>query len=232
MKRKAVLITGSSQGLGKSLALEFSKNNYDIIIHGRNFQDLYKTEEEIKKNKVDCYIVKGDLNLDETINKLSNIAKEKDISTLINNVAIDLNFPFENFDLENLEYIFKTNLISPIKLTKKIYELFLEKKQGTIINILSTEILSIAKEGRIGYYTTKYGLRGFTDALKPEARKNNIVVMGVYPTGMNTDMYERGGKDRSKGMKTEEVAKIIFNASQSYSTACVEDIVINRSRYL
>ena len=88
MIRKTVLITGSSKGLGRALALHFSKNSYDVIIHGRNRKDLENVKEEVLKNNVNCNIVIGDVTDLKTIEELAKMAKIKDIFVLINNVGI------------------------------------------------------------------------------------------------------------------------------------------------
>ena len=85
MVRKTVLITGSSKGLGRALALHFSKNNYNIIIHGRNRKDLENVKEEVLKNNVDCNVIIGDVSDIKTIEELAKTAKIKDISVLVNN---------------------------------------------------------------------------------------------------------------------------------------------------
>lgn len=231
MQNLTVLITGSSKGLGKSIAIEFAKNKYNIILTGTNLDNLNVAKQEIIIHDVDCTLVQGDLTDQETIANLSNIAKEKNISILINNAAIDKRKPFEEFSITEIENHIKVNLLTPIKLTKAIYPLFQEKKSGIIININSIETFQASKYGT-AYCASKFGLKGFTDSLRKEARANNIQVIGIYPTGLGTDMYEASGKERSKGMNTEDVAKIIFNASQITDTAYSEDIIINRSRYL
>ena len=230
MKRETALITGSSKGLGENLALNFSKNNYNVILHGRNEQKLEKVKNEILKNKVECYMVSGDIRLDKTLNELTKIAKEKDLSILINNAGIDLESPFQNLSESRLEEVLYTNLISPIKLINQIYPFFLEKKSGTIININSIDGFK-AKPLRSIYCASKYGLKGFTDSLRFEAKKNNIRVIGVYPSGMNTDMAKAAGLNVDKCMNTDEVAEIILSCCKSYSSASVDELVINRNRY-
>ena len=69
------MITGSSRGLGRGLALKFAENGYNVIIHGRNKQLLSKVKKEIEKNNVSCHIVVGDLKSEEVLDTLSTIAK-------------------------------------------------------------------------------------------------------------------------------------------------------------
>jgi len=230
MTKEFVLITGSSKGLGESLALAFSQNNYNIILNGRNEQNLEKVRKKVVENNAECYVVKGDLNSEDTINELVRIAKEKNISILINNAGIDLEGVFENVSQSDLERVLNTNLFSLIKLTNHIYKFFIEKKSGTIININSIDSLK-PKPLKAVYCASKCGLKGFTDSLRFEAKKNNIRVLDVYPGGMKTEMSASAGKDLSKSMETSEVAQLILNSCKSYPSASIDELIINRTRY-
>ncbi len=202
MKKQSVLITGSSKGLGKELALVFAKNNYDIILHGRNRKDLEIVERQINK-KVD--MVMGDLRFEQTINNLYETAKQRDISILINNASLHhLKLPLEELTNQQIGDTILTNLISPIKLTKDIYSFFLEKKQGTIININSVFGLE-PKDLRSIYCATKWGLRGFADSLRLESEKNNIRIINIYPSRIRTTP-----KYQAFGMNPEDVAQEIY----------------------
>lgn len=230
MSRECATITGSSKGLGESLAIVFSQNNYDIILHGRNESDLEKVKRKAIGNNVDCYVVRGEITLEETIEKLAEKSIEKDISVLINNAAVGFEKSFDNLGFEEIESVLRTNLISPIKLARKIYPLFLEKKQGVIININGGDGLRGRKLGSI-YCASKYGLKGFSDALRLEAKENNIKVLGVHLSGMKTDMYGRNRKDFEKCMEPLEVAQVIFDLAKNYSSLSADEVSIGRMRY-
>ncbi len=175
-----MLITGSSKGLGKELALKFAQQGYNLIIHGRDTQALEATKKEIMQKGVDCKIVIGDLKSNTTLDKLAEIAKKEDISILINNAGLGEKSALEKAEDSYIEDVFITNLVSLIKLTKRIYIHFLEKGKGTIININSISGLENKERGSI-YRASKCGLRGFSDNLRLEAEKNNIRVLTSSP---------------------------------------------------
>lgn len=228
--RKNVLITGSSRGLGENLANVFSEKGYDIILHGRNKDRLIKIKKELEK-KVDCEIISGDIRDQKTLVDLTEAAKRKDISVLINNSAIDDEREFNEMSLSDIDAIIETNLFSPIKLTHKIYPLFMEKGCGTIININAMDGLRNIR-GKVAYTTSKQGLKGFTDSLRYEAKRNNVRIIGVYLGGMQTDMYSSTGRNVEGAMPPREVAEIIFNVGGFGigNVAGVDDIIIDRIR--
>lgn len=225
-KNKSVLITGSSRGLGKELALVFANNNHDIILHGRNEADLGRVKEEVTKKGVKCYILEGDLRSDKIIEEIYKHAKEKDISVLINNAGTDLKLPdagpnlklpLNDIDDKQIDEIILTNLIAPIKVTKRLYTLFLDRGYGTIININSLSGLE-NHELRSVYCASKWGLRGFTDTFRLEADKHNVKVLGVYPSRIKTKPYF------TYGMEPQEVAQKIYAA---YKNSNLDEIILD-----
>jgi len=71
----SVLITGSSKGMGENLALVFAEKGFDIILHGRNEENLENIKRKILEKNVSCYIVVGDIRDNETIKRLSEEAE-------------------------------------------------------------------------------------------------------------------------------------------------------------
>ena len=206
MGNKCVLITGSSKGLGEELSLVFAINKHDIILHGRSKEDLGMVKEKVFKLGANCYSLDGDLRLDKTIGELYKLAKEKDISVLINNAGLHCpHLPLEKISDEQIDDILITNLIAPIKLTKRIYNLFLDNGYGTIININSLSGLQNHKLRSI-YCASKWGLRGFTDTFRLETEKHKVRVLGVYPSRIKTKPYF------TVGMEPQEVAQKIYAA--------------------
>jgi short-subunit dehydrogenase len=230
MPNKSALITGSSRGLGKSLALAFSRGGHDIVLHGRNPETLAAVSEEIRRNGVACSFVAGDLKSDETILKLAKVVVEKDIFILINNAAVNPNIPFENMELNDLESVLAINLVAPIKLTNQVYPIFARRGFGTIVNICSIDALQ-AKKGTEVYSAAKWGLRGFTDVLRLNAKMRGVRVIGVYLGGMKTDMYTHFGGDSTNCMDSNNVARTIHQLTETSSDMNVDNITINRQIY-
>ena len=198
--RKTVLITGSSRGLGKRLALVFASNNYNVILHARTEDHLKEIKEEISKKRVNYFILAGDLRKDSTINRLAKAAKEKNASVLINNAAVVRSgFPLVDLSFNRIEETIETNLVAPIKLCKKIYPIF-KKRAGTIININSLVGMGI-KKFRSLHSASKWGLRGFTNSLRLEAEEDNIKVMNIYLSKVRTRPTDDFGMDSMKVAK-------------------------------
>jgi short-subunit dehydrogenase len=216
MKDKFVVITGSAKGLGKELALVFSKNEYNIILSDIDKKNLNNVKKLILKNNVKCYSVLGDLRNDDTINEIYQIAKKEHVDLLINNAGLHCpHLPIEELNNKQIDNMIGINLIAPMKLTKKIYEYFIKEGKGTIININSLSGLK-NHELRSIYSASKWGLRGFSESLKIEAKKKSIRILDVYPSRIKTK------KEFKYGMDPEEVAQKIYDTYQNTSIEKIE----------
>ena len=207
---KCALITASSKGLGKAIAYEFAMNDYDVILHGRDEEKVRQTKEllendsvEYRNRKIDVSCIVGDLRSNITIDELYKISKDK-ISVLVNNAAIPCyGLPLDEMDEDQVWESLETNLVAPIKLTRKIYPLLKKQGYGSIININSI-VGKEPKKFRSVHSATKWGLKGFSKSLRIEAEENGIKVINVYPTQIKTV------KEHTYGLEPSDVAKKIY----------------------
>ncbi len=203
---KCALITASSKGLGKAIAKEFAFNSYDIILNGRDETKVYDTQFEINHkiaSDVMCESVIGDLRSNDVIEKLYKVSKGK-ISVLVNNAAIPCyGLSLDEMDKDQISNSLETNLVVPIKLTRKIYPLLKKQGYGSIININSI-VGKEPKKFRSVHSATKWGLKGFSKSLRIEAEENGIKVINVYPTQIKTV------KEHTFGLEPYDVAKKIY----------------------
>lgn len=227
MTNKTVMITGSSSGLGKEIALAFASKKNNVILHGRNEKKLKKLEDEIRGNW--RYTVVGDIIEENTIIELVKVAKNFGIDILVNNAGLYIKEKLAYIQPDSIREVIETNLIAPILLTKGIFEIFKMKGSGLIININSI-VSKFATEGESIYSASKCGLRGFSDSFKFEAIKYNIKIIDIYLGAMNTEITSNRD-DKEKFIKTEEAADIIFSISKDYSNARISEIDILRNLY-
>ncbi len=197
--KERVLITGASSGIGFSLAKIFAKNGYNLILAARNKERLLEIQkishEHKHEHKIEADIFQCDLKKVDDLEKLANFAIEKKVTTLINNAALPC--PGKSLDqisITELNDLISTNFYAPILLTKLLYSHFLSIKNANIVNINSMVGLEV-KKMRSVYSATKWGLRGFSNSLREEAKENSIHVMSVYPTNVKTRSYHENAMD-------------------------------------
>lgn len=231
MRKKAVLITGSSRGLGEQLAYVFSENDWDVIIHGRNKANLEKIALSIRKNNPlsECEIVLGDISKSRTLDLLKNAGERYNINVLINNAGVYSNKPIEEMSENELRGVMEINFFSPALLIKKLWPFFKEMGSGLIVNINSIAAEQAGK-GEHVYSASKAALKAFSTALRYDATSSGIRVLNVYSGAMNTEMV-KGRKDPEKCIDPKEAARCIVGLCGDYPSLMVDGVHIGRRKY-
>lgn len=204
---KTVLVTGASRGLGKSIALKFAGNNYNIVINYNNSKDeAQELERYIKNNyKVEVLIIKADVSNEIEVKKMFNeiINKFNSIDIVVNNAGIAIDTIFEDKTVDNFHKILDTNLVGTFLVSKYASKYMLEKKEGNIINISSTNGIDTYYPYSMDYDASKAGVISLTKNLSKELSPY-IRVNCVCPGWINTDM----NKELDKDYIEEEINKI------------------------
>ena len=204
---KTVLVTGASRGLGKSIALKFAENNYNVVINYNNSKDeAQELERYIKNNyKVEVLIIKADVSNEIEVKKMFNeiINKFNSIDIVVNNAGIAIDTIFEDKTIDNFHKILDTNLVGTFLVSKYASKYMLEKKEGNIINISSTNGIDTYYPYSMDYDASKAGVISLTKNLSKELSPY-IRVNCVCPGWINTDM----NKELDKDYIEEEINKI------------------------
>lgn len=210
MKNKIVVITGSSKGLGKSLAYSFAKRGAKVVVCSRDEDENKKIAEEIGGLAVTVDITK-----EEDIHRLvsetiSNFGK---IDFWINNAGVWLPHSLvEELDIERVKAIFEINVYGLMYASKASLIQMRKQGNGTIVNIVSTSGLA-GRALSSGYSASKFAVRGFTESLQEATKDSQIKVVAVYPGGMKTGLFdEKKPDDYNEYMDVDIVAeKIVTN---------------------
>ena len=213
---KVIVISGGSDGVGKAVARKLASNN-KVIILARGEEKLKKVSEEIGSDFRVCDI--SDYNQCENVMK-SIIDAYGQIEVLVNNAGVWIEGELKDNDPEKILRVVNINTIGTINLTRTTIPFMIEKKSGSIINIISLAGVS-SKTGRTVYSASKWAITGFTKSLSKELAPQGIKVTGIYPGYMTTNLFEEYGDDRDKekSLDLEEVADTIeFILSRSDKT--------------
>ncbi|MBI5858991.1 MAG: SDR family oxidoreductase [Sphingobacteriales bacterium] len=223
-----VVITGASRGIGKAIADIFGANGYNLIITSRNEVTLYKAMEELQAKYPGISIKAKAFDLSK---KEEAIACGKwclgfgTPDVLVNNAGL-----FEPGNVYNepdgtLESQVATNLYSAYHLTRTILPDMIQKKSGHIFNMCSIASLHAYENGG-AYSISKFALHGFSKNLREEMKPHGIKVTSVFPGAVMTDSWGDYDNSKKRIMEADDIAKMVYAASQLSAAACVEDIVI------
>ncbi|HRN70893.1 MAG TPA: SDR family oxidoreductase [Candidatus Woesebacteria bacterium] len=214
LSNQVVVITGASDGLGKALALRLMKEQVKLALLARSEDKLKLLQEEIVSQGGQAEYVVCDITQVEQIQNAVSQVKEQfgTIDILVNNAGIWTAGTLEQHSVEKIKQLFTTNTLGTIFTTKEVLPLMKEHKSGQILNVISVAgIEEVASYGLV-YVATKHALQGFTDTLKQELQGSAIKVMGFYPGGMATNIFQAAGisaVDSNQMMKVEDIAEIL-----------------------
>jgi len=223
------IITGSSTGLGRSLAIQLS-SQYFIYLISRNKNKLIQTKKIIDNKNNECDIIVADVSKKESVDIINKSIKNKnDIALLINNAGIGVFKNISETSINDWDNTLNTNLRGSFLMTKLIIDNFKSKKSGKIVFVSSIAGLQPFSNST-AYVSSKYGLRGFASALREEVRDFNVKVMTVFPGAIDTPIWDNKnmGKFRSDMMNVDDVSSSIIHAINAPNNCVIEEITIRR----
>jgi 3-oxoacyl-[acyl-carrier protein] reductase len=192
LRNKKILITGSSDGLGKQLAIELSKLGSKIILHGRNEQKIKDVLGKLK-GEGHIYIVCDFNNPKDIEEKFSEI---KELDVLVNNTGIWDERDTIEIEPEKIIEMINVNTASYLLVSRVLLPVLLKSEYAQILNTISVAGYELPEGyAHTTYTATKYALQGYSEAMQKEFHNKNLRVMGYYPGGMNTNIFNSAGND-------------------------------------
>ena len=237
LKGKNAIITGASKGIGKAIALRLAENGVNLVIAARTPKTLDETINEIrKKSKAKVFGVPTDVSKLEDLKRLTDttLKEFKTIDILINCAGVSSQYPFEKQPLEDIEMLAHTNYLGYVRLIRLVIPHMLERKSGSIINLVSGSTLcDPIPRNFLTYSSLKVGLRAFLKGLFWEMRDQGIKVTSILPGVVDTDLTDKlqniAQEQRERLMSPEAVVDMVMFALSVPANACpLELAVINQ----
>jgi 2-deoxy-D-gluconate 3-dehydrogenase len=183
---KKALVTGSSKGIGASIAQALAHAGADIVLVGRSEESLKETKSAIEKIGRKVEVVLCDVSSAEAIKgAFADIADLK-VDILVNNAGSISRAPAAETEIQDWNRIIDTNLNSVFQISQACGQAMIAKGSGTIINIAS--LLSFQGGINVPAYTaSKHGVAGVTKALANEWGSRGVTVNAIAPGYISTD---------------------------------------------
>jgi uncharacterized protein len=202
LKDQVVFITGASSGFGADAARLFAEEGCIVILTARRMDKLNALAEEIHLAGGQAFVLPLDVGDLSQIKGAVETVLERfgRIDVLFNNAGFGRLDWLENLDPSNdIEAQIAVNLTGLIQVTRLVLPGMLSRGSGTILN-MSSIAGWIAPPLYSIYAATKFGIHGFTDALRREVAPFGIKVCGIYPGGANTEFGQHTGSPTSKSI--------------------------------
>ncbi|MFQ6118494.1 MAG: 3-oxoacyl-[acyl-carrier-protein] reductase [Methanosarcinales archaeon] len=187
---KVALVTGSSRGIGRSIALALAEEGADVAI---NYQAREVPAKEVAQQIEDMGrssgIYKANVGNFEQVNKMISDITENfgKIDILVNNAGINRDKTLAKMDQKMWNEVISVNLNSVFNCTRAVINGMIERKYGRIVNISSVVGL-MGNIGQSNYAASKAGVIGFTKTLAKEVARKGITVNAIAPGFIATDM--------------------------------------------
>lgn len=235
-----VLISGSTSGIGRSCAIEFGRNGYDLILTGRRADRLTALQQELKDAFNICVIIADfDIREQQAVAAfVEGIPGEirKELKILINNAGLAVGRgPIQEGEIDDWERMIDTNIKGLLYLSRAISPIMAENHQGHIINISSIAGKEVYPGGNV-YCATKHAVDALSKAMRIDLVDKGIKVTNITPGAVETEFsivrfkgdLETAGSvyNGFDPLTPDDIASVILFAAQQPAHVNLNDITI------
>ena len=199
-----IIVTGASSGIGAATARRFAQEGYRVVLAARRYERLKTLQEEIASHGGIALPVVTDITKLDEIQNLVQQTMEAfgQIDLLFNNAGFGRMDWLEDLDpVNDIDLQLHTNLLGLIQMTQAVLPHMIERRQGHIINMSSMAGL-VATPTYTIYAASKFGVCGFSEALRREVGVYGISVSVIYPGGVATEFSKKARIRRRTGTTT------------------------------
>lgn len=212
MKTKTAIITGSARGIGKHLAIQFSKKGYTVILASRSKNEIEDTLNQIQTDGGSGIAIVTDVSKKNEVNQLvsSTMKNYGTIDVLINNAGIITPIgPVETIDTEKWIQTIQINLFGTYFCTKAVLPYMIPQKKGKIINFSGGGAFNPFPNFS-AYSTSKAAIIRFTETIAQELSQYNIDVNAIAPGPIKSKiMYDVIESGNLAGQELDRAKKVI-----------------------
>ncbi len=242
LKKPIALVTGASSGIGRAIAKKISENGYDIIICGRNKQQLEILMNELSKQTKVISLVFDIRNSKQVAQAFASLPNAwQDVDVLVNNAGCALGHtPLYEDDIADWDEMIDANVKGLLYMSKQVMSGMIKRRKGMIINMSSFAGKQVYTNGVV-YCATKKAVEAISEGMRLELTPFGIKVLNlspglVYPTSFSLNRF-KGNEEKVdnlyKGVKTitpEEVADVLLYAILAPAHVLIADVLLIASQ--
>ena len=228
LKGKVAIVTGSSRGIGKAIAIELAQKGVSIVLNGRDSSRLEEATNELKQIHKNIISVCCDVSISEQSKDMVSQAIENfgKLDILINNVGVSMRGNVADLNPKVYKTVFESNVLGQVNPTIPALK-ELRKTQGSLVFISSLAGIR-GLPYLSAYSSSKMALRAIAESIRIEEKQNNIhvglILVGITQIEHNKETISADGakiilknRDSSKVASTKTVAEKVINNIQKES---------------
>ena len=225
LKTAKVLVTGGSSGIGYSTAQLLRDKGADVAICGRRADAVDSAAAELG-----ALAIVADVSVEEDVQRMVSrvISELGGYNVLINNAGFGHWAPLVDTTEHDFRRVWETNVLGAMLVARESARHFVKQNTGNIVNIASTAGQRGSANGT-AYVATKFAVSGMTECWRTELRKNNIRVMQVNPSEVQTNFFANAGRPRATNpskLDGEEIAHTICSMLSMEDRGFVTDATV------
>jgi len=228
---QVALVTGSSQGIGRSIGIGLAEAGVKVVLTARNQKKLEAVQEEIASRGGEAEVLQADISMEEDILHLFDKLEERygKLDILVNNAGIGIWGKLVDFAMDDFDRLMAVNVRGLYLCCQQAMRMMIPRKKGFIIN-LSSVVGFKGYPNQSAYTASKHAVMGITKSLAVEAQEHNICVSVILPGGVDTDFIgeARPDLDRSILIPPEDIARCVLFLLSLSDRAMVDQIYIRR----
>ncbi|EMA37987.1 SDR family oxidoreductase [Halococcus hamelinensis] len=233
------VVTGASSGIGEATASALADEGANVVLAARREDELESLADAIEADGGRALAVPTDVTNEDDLDALVDAALETfgTIDILVNNAGVMLLEPVERADRENFRQMVEVNLLGLMNLTHAVLPVMQDQGSGHIVNVSSTAGRQ-ANANSSGYNATKFGVNGFTEALRQEVTGEGVRTTIIEPGAVETELpehipdeevkeqMEEGLFDSMTPLQSEDIARAVAYAVTQPQHVSINEMLV------
>ncbi len=231
LRNKVAIVTGSSRGIGKAIALRFGREEARVVVVGRRQKSCEQTVNQILKEGGEAWAIPTDVTDEAQVERLirETVKRYRRLDILVNNAGIVGGGRLAETTSRVFNEVIQTNLYGTFYCCRAGFRQMKRQGGGVIINMSSVAGLQ-AWAGTGTYSASKHAIMALTKSLADEGRPHNIKVSAICPGGVAEDLVDATPEDILKSEKIDpfDVAEAAVYLATLGKYTVVHQVVIDR----
>lgn len=231
LEGKVAIVTGSSSGIGKAIAIRFGEEGAKVVVAARRMALCCQTVEQITQAGGEAFAQQTDVSQEEQVNRLlaETVSRYGRVDILVNNAGIFGGRRIADTDTKTFDEVMATNLRGTFLCCRAGFQQMKQQRGGLIINMASVAGVQ-AWAGTGIYSASKHGIMALTKSLADEGRMFNIKVSAICPAGVADELVDASPEDilRSEKIDPYDIAETAMYLATLGPYAVVHQIVVDR----
>lgn len=228
---KVAIVTGSSSGIGKAIALRFGEEGASVIVAARSAERCEETARSIRQKGGDAWVIQTDIRHEEQVDALFERTVQEcgRVDIAVHNAGIFGGNRIAETPTKAFDEVIRVNLRGTFLCCRAAFKQMKQQGGGTIINVSSVAGVQ-AWAGTGSYSASKHGVMALTRALADEGRPFHIKVSAICPGGVAENLVDASESDilQSEKISPFDIAETAVYLCSLGKFAVVHEVVVNR----